>query len=321
MIAQQIADLPELQLDKWEATRNTLQLFVQEVGKIRLAVVPPKNHWWHVPLYVSERGLTTRAMPYTDMTFSIDFDFILHDLVVRTSRGDIRVMPLYNGLSVAGMYHTLFQMLDELGIEIEIRPEPFGMSITTPFPQDTVHDSYDREYVERFWRVLTWSNWVFDEFAGWFNGKTSPVHLFWHSFDLAVSRFSGRKVPVAADADAVTRQAYSHEVISFGFWPGDRISTPFPAFYSYTAPSPEGLTRQPLQPAAAEWKTENGTLAILPYESVRTAASPRTTLLAFLQSAYTAGAITAGWDMDDLACDWAPQHARVKGANAGFGRT
>jgi hypothetical protein len=201
----------------------------------------------------------------------------------------------------------LFGLLAKVGIEPAVRLEPYGIPITTPFPDDATHASYDREYVERFSRILLEVDWILDEFAGWFSGKSSPVHLFWHSFDLAVTRFSGRRAPGPAASDPVSREAYAHEVISFGFWPGDD-KVPAPAFYSYTAPEPPALTGEPLRPEEAFWRRINGShQAMLWYEDVRTSESPRDTLLAFLQSAYEAGARTAGWDGDELASSWAPR--------------
>ena len=197
----------------------------------------------------------------------------------------------------------LHSALAELGVDASIREEPFGVPMTTPFPDDRSHASWDREYVERFWHVLDWTDGVLEEFSGWFNGKTSPVHLFWHGLDLAVARYSGRDAP-PLDADAVTREAYSNEVIAFGFWAGDD-NVGDAAFYSYTSPEPEGLRQQPL--AGGRWTdTGSGSLAVLPYETLRTTEDPRTALLAFCQSAYEAGARTAGWDMSSFESSWCP---------------
>jgi uncharacterized protein DUF5996 len=189
-----------------------------------------------------------------------------------------------------------------LGVDVPILESPYGVPMTTRFPDDREHASYDSDAVERFWRILGWSDQVFEEFAGWFCGKTSPVHLFWHSLDLAVTRFGGKRAPVNPNADAVSREGYSHELISFGFWCGDR-NVREPSYYSYTAPEPPGLRDRPLRPGAAQW---TDTLALLPYEAVRTAADPRSTLLEFLESAYEAGADTAGWDRKDLESSWCP---------------
>jgi Family of unknown function (DUF5996) len=216
-------------------------------------------------------------------------------------------LPLEDGLSVGAFHERFFALLAARGIEVEIKAEPYRIPITTPFAEDTEHASYDREAVERFWRALRWIDWTLQEFAGWFCGKTSPVHLFWHGLDLAVTRFSGSRAPENANADQVTREAYSHEVISFGFWPGDQ-KVRRPAFYSYTAPEPAGLADQPLRPEAASWQQPFGSshLAFLPYDDVRSSADPRETLLEFLQSAYEAGAATAGWDEEGLRSSWCP---------------
>jgi hypothetical protein len=284
-------ELPELSLERWEPTKETLHLWTQIVGKLRLAANPPQNHWWHVALYVDPRGLTSRRLRTEGDDFDVSFDFVAHELVVRTSRGEVVSFALADGLSVAAFYARLSTLLDELGIEVETKPEPYGLPTTTPFAADTEHASYDREAIDRFWRALRWSDWTLQDFAGWFSGKTSPVHFFWHGFDLAVTRFSGRRAPELPEADPVTREAYSHEVISFGFWPGDP-KVRMPAFYSYTAPEPAGLAEKPLRPEAASWRQPYGSshLALLPYDEVRSAANPRRTLLEFLESAYEAGA-------------------------------
>jgi Family of unknown function (DUF5996) len=240
------------------------------------------------------------------VTFQIDFDFVDHRLVTRTDAGVIESFELHDGLSVAGFDEELHATLRRLGVDVDIRETPFGVPMTTPFPRDSEHAAYDRDAVERFWRILDWTDTVFEEFAGWYCGKTSPVQLFWHSLDLAVTRFSGERAPVLPDADAVSREAYSHEVVSFGFWAGDR-NVRSPSYYSYTAPEPPALRSQPLRPARAVWtESGSGSLAVLPYEDVRTAADPRTTLLDFLESAYRAGAGLAGWDIKDYMSSWCP---------------
>jgi hypothetical protein len=299
--------LPELPYPAWEQTKETLHLWAQIVGKVKLASTAPRNHWWNVPLYVGVRGLTTRRMqPRDDLAFAVDFDFLDHALVVRTDRGDSRSFALHDGLSVAEFDRRFHAALAELDLDVEIKESPFGVPTTTPFPEDVQHASYDADYVVRFWRALEWVDGVLDEFSGWYCGKASPVHLFWHSFDLAHTRFSGRRAPSSPDADPVTREAYSHEAISFGFWPGD-ASTRFPAFYSYTAPEPANLADQPLRPEAAAWvAAPTGSLAVLPYDAVREAEDPKATLLAFLLSAYDAGARAAGWDREELTSAWCP---------------
>jgi Family of unknown function (DUF5996) len=207
---------------------------------------------------------------------------------------------------VAAFDDQLHAALSRLGIDVAIRESPFGIPVTTPFREDREHCSYDAEAVERFWRILDWSDTVLEEFAGWYCGKTSPVHLFWHSLDLAVTRFGGKRAPAMPDADPVTQEAYSHEVVSFGFWAGDP-KVRQPTYYSYTAPEPDGLREQPLSPAGATWsQLASSSLAVLPYEAVRTAADPKAALLAFLESAYQAGAGASGWDMEDLRSSWCP---------------
>ncbi len=296
--------LPELPLAEWEATKDTLHLWVQIVGKMRMASTAPRNHWWHATLYVDTRGLTTRRMHSGGVSFEIVFDFIEHRLVIATNGGEIESFELADCLSVAEFDRRLHTALGRLGIDVEIRESPFGVPMTTPFPDDREHAAYDRDAVERFWRILDWSDEVFEEFSGWYCGKTSPVHLFWHSFDLAVTRFGGARAPVLPDADPVTREAYSHELVSFGFWAGDQ-NVREPTYYAYAAPEPAGVREQPLRPEEAFWADQGGgSLARLPYEAVRTAADPRATLLAFLESAYQAGA--AAWDRDDLASSWCP---------------
>ena len=301
--------LPELHLVDWRSTKDTLHLYAQIVGKIRLATTPPRNHWWNVPLYVDVRGLTTRRLHHHDTTFEVAFDFVDHALLVQTADGRSRSFELGEGVPVADFDARLHATLRDLGIDVEIREEPFGLPMKTPFADDVEHASWDRSAVERFGRILDWSDSVFEEFSGWFNGKTSPVHLFWHSLDLAVTRFSGRPAP-PVDADPVTQEAYSQELISFGFWAGDD-TVGDAAYYSYTAPEPDGLREQPL--AVGEWiEFGSGSLAILRYEAVRTAPDPRGTLLAFCQGAYEAGARLAGWDTAGFESKWCPAPEQLR---------
>jgi hypothetical protein len=300
--------LPELHLADWRPTKDTLHLYCQIVGKVRLATTPPRNHWWNAPLYVDMRGLTTRRLHHNDRTFQIDFDFVDHALIVRTSDGASRSLALADGVPVADFDAGLHRALGELGVDVEIDEHPFGVPMKTPFPRDREHASWDRDAIERYGRILDWSDSVFEEFSGWFNGKTSPVHLFWHSLDLAVTRFSGRAAP-PIEADAVTQEAYSQELISFGFWAGDD-NVPDAAYYSYTSPEPEGLRDQPLP--AGDWvEFGNGSLAILHYDAVRTSADPRGALLAFLQAGYEAGARLAGWDTRSFESKWCPSPAQL----------
>ena len=284
--------LPSLDYEAWAPAKDTLHLWCQVVGKSRLSLTPRRNHWWNVPLYVSARGLTTGRLPGN---VEVELNLVDHRLEARSTTG-AGGFNLADGLSVAAF-----------GLKPDIRAEPFGVPMTTPFADDVEHASYAPDAAGRFLAALQWSADVFEEFAGWFCGKTSPVHLFWHSFDLAVTRFSGRPAPAVPGADPVTAEAYSHEVVSFGFWAGDR-DTSFPAYYSYTAPEPAGLRDQPLRPAgAATWvEQRGGSLALLPYDDVRAAADPQGTLLNFLQSTYEAGAGLAGWDLDGTRTDWCP---------------
>ena len=291
---------PPLPLEEWEDTKDTLHRFAQIVGKVRLTSTPHTNHWWHVTLYVTTRGLTTSPMPHGDTTFAIDFDFIDHRLLICTSSGATESFAL-EGLSVAGFYERVFSALSRLGIDVAIVATPYDLTPAEPFAKDTMHASYDKEYANRYWRILVQTDMVFKEFSGRFTGKTSPVHLFWHSFDLAVTRFSGRLAPEREGTDRATREAYSHEVISFGFWPGD-TNVRAPAFYSYTAPEPAGLADQPLQPEGAFWADAGeSSIAMLMYDDLRKMDPPKVALLDFLESAYHAGARTAGWDEEAFA--------------------
>ena len=292
---------PEMPLDAWRPTKNTLHLYAQIVGKIRLTMHPRLNHWWHVPLYVSPRGLTTRPIPYRGGNFEIEFDFRDHELKIYTSDGRIEDFALYDGLSVADFYSSLFSNLAKLGIEPTIKGIPYEAPSTTPFAEDTENKSYDKKYVERFHQILVAVDDILEEFRGRFLGKSTPVHMFWHSFDLALTRFSGKSAPIRDGANRVEREAYSHEVISFGFWFGDDKTVPAPAFYSYTAPEPAGLAEEQLVPQTAQWAESNGAhLALLMYDDVRTFEDPRATVLEFLESAYQAGAKRANWDAESL---------------------
>ena len=293
---------PEMPLDAWRPTKNTLHLYCQIVGKIRLAMHPRLNHWWHVPLYVSPRGLTTRPIPFAGGNFEIEFDFIDHELKIHTSDGRSEDFALYDGLTVADFYASLFSNLAKLGIEPKIRSIPYEAPSTTPFAEDRENKSYDKTYVERFHQIQVAVDDILEEFRGRFIGKSTPVHMFWHSFDIALTRFSGKQAQVREGANRVEREAYSHEVISFGFWFGDD-NVPAPAFYSYTAPEPAGLADEPLTPSsAAKWQEANGShLALLMYDDVRVLPNARDTVLEFLESAYEAGAKRAGWSISDLA--------------------
>jgi len=295
--------LPELHLADWRPTMETLHLYTQIVGKIRLAVAPPRNHWWSATLYADTRGLTTRRLHRRGTTFEIAFDFAAHTLEVATADGRTRSLELRGGGTVAGLDRWLHAALGELGVDVAIREEPFDVPATTSrFPDDAEPRPWDREAIERFGRVVDWSDAVFEEWSGWFNGKTSPVHFFWHGFDLAVTRFSGRRAPVRR-AGRIAREAHSHELVSLGFRARDD-TVGDAAYYAYAAPEPARLREQPL--AAGVWAERGaGSVAVLPYAQVQAAADPRAMLLAFCQSAYEAGARLAGWDLagfESTAC-------------------
>ena len=240
--------LPALPYEAWKQTKQTLHLYAQIVGKIKLATTPPRNHWWNIALHVDVRGLTTRRLTLDGTSFDLSFDFLDHRLILRTDAGDTTSFALEDGLAVAAFDANLHDLLRGQGLDVTIQEQPYGIPVTTPFRADEMHASYDQEYVERFWHVLGWVDRVLDQFSGWFCGKQSPVHVFWHGLDLAYTRFSGRPAPLRDGVDAVTREAYSHEVISFGFWPGDD-NVPDASFYSYTAPEPPGLRDHVLYPA------------------------------------------------------------------------
>lgn len=293
---------PDLPYEEWEPTKQTLHRYTQIVGKIRMALVPSRNHWWHVTLRPATRGLTTGPMPCGVRWVEIVFDLLDHRLLITTSDGREAGFDLRSRPACSDFYRQIFAALDELDVGVEIRPEPFDLGDSPAFAADTAHDSYDADAVTRYWQILGSTTRVLADFASRFNGKASPIQLFWHSFDLAHARYSGRSAPVPEDADRVTAEAYSHEVIAFGFWPGDERQTPFPAFYSYIAPEPEGLSTQPLEPDEAAWQgAGSGSLAVLPYDAACATADPHATLLAFYESAYRAGARSAGWDMDRFA--------------------
>jgi Family of unknown function (DUF5996) len=291
------AEWPELPLDAWQDTYSTLHMWTQVVGKVRLALSPLVNHWWEVALYVNARGLTTSAIPYEDEIFEVQFDFIDHKLTIQTSRGSSRSIPL-KPQTVANFYSDFMSALHSLGIEVKIWTMPVEVPNPVRFESDMQHASYDSEYAHRFWRISTVCDTVFKEFRSRFIGKDSPVHFFWGSFDLCVTRFSGRRAPERVGADPVTREAYSHEVVSAGFWPGGG-DIKGPAFYAYAAPEPAGFSEQKVKPAAAFYHPQMKEFLLM-YDDVRQAASPRDSLLDFLQSTYDAGANLAHWDRKEL---------------------
>lgn len=295
------AELPALPYREWLPTKTTLHLLLQMLGKVRMGLMPSLAHWWHVTLYLSARGLTTRPIPLDGgrRALEIEVDVPGSVLTALTTDGGRRGFEL-EGQPVARLHEQLFEALSELGVDAEILAKPYGIDVKTPFAADRDHGAWDREAVHRFWRILIWVEWVMTRFAGTFYGKATPIHLFWHSMDLAYTRFNGARAPELPGADASTREAYTHEVISFGFWPGDE-STPEPSFYSYTFPSPDGLETEPLEPAAARWNLDSGTpQARLAWDAVRTAAEPAEEVLRFLESSYRAGGRLRGWDLDDL---------------------
>lgn len=284
---------PALPLAEWRDTYATLHMWTQIVGKVRLVCSPRVNHFWEVPLYVTPRGLTTSAVPYGTRHFDLTFDFIAHKLLVTTSDGDVRRIAL-EPKSVADFYAELMSLLRELGLEVKIRALPDEVADPVPFAEDRVHASYDAASAERFWRALVQADRVFKEFRGRFIGKCSPVHFFWGSFDLAVTRFSGRRAPEREGADSITREAYSHECISHGFWPGGG-AIDGAAFYSYAAPEPPGYKEARVAPGEAFYSKDLSEFLLM-YDDVRRAPSPDDALTDFMQSTYEAGANLAGWD-------------------------
>jgi hypothetical protein len=280
-------------------------MWTQIVGKVRLALSPHVNHWWGVPLYVNAHGLTTSAIPYQSENFEVQFDFIDHKLEIVTSRRQSTTLPL-EPCSVAAFYAEFMASLHSLGIEVKIWPMPVEIPNPIRFDQDRIHASYDPDYAHRFWRILKTVDAIFKEFRGRFIGKASPVHFFWGSFDLAVSRFSGRRAPPRPGADAITREAYSHEVSSAGFWPGSG-AVQDAAFYSYIAPEPAGLSTSHIAPEHAFYHPDLHEFVLM-YDAVRTSGSPRDELLEFLQSTYEAAATLGKWDREALearAHEWA----------------
>jgi len=284
---------PSLPLAEWAGTRDTLHMWTQMVGKLRLALSPRVNHWWEVPLYVSPRGLTTSAIPYPRGVFEVEFDFLAHVLRLTTSVDETRTMALAPR-TVADFYAEFLGTLAGLGIEARIWPVPVEIPNPIRFDRDTQHGYYDRDYVHRFWQILISVDTILKEFRARFTGKASPVHFFWGSFDLAATRFSGRRAPERPGADSVTREAYSHEVWSAGWWPGGGEITS-PMFYAYAAPEPSGFASAPVRPETAFYHSQLGEF-LLPYEDVQKASDPRTLLMDFLQSTYEAAAHLGRWD-------------------------
>ncbi|WP_224483155.1 DUF5996 family protein [Robertkochia aurantiaca] len=294
------ASFPALPIDEWEPTKETLHRYLQIVGKIRLALMPRKNHWWYITLYVNSRGICTGPIPYNDFVFEIQLNFIQHQVEIFSSNGNQSSFSLEDGLSVGNFYSNIMKGLSDTGVMVSIKNIPYDLADTIPFDKDSQHNNYQKEYVTRFWQILIQVDQVFKEFSGRSYSKTCPVHLYWHHMDLAVTRFSGEKGPQMSEGSIADLDAYSHEVISFGFWAGDK-DVRAPAFYSYTYPSPEGLEQEPLKPAEAIWIENNGTpMALLMYDDIRQKENPKQLLLEFLESSYQAGAKRAGWDAELL---------------------
>jgi hypothetical protein len=288
---------PALPLNEWADTCATLHMWTQIVGKIRLALSPHVNHFWEAPLYVSPRGLTTTSIPYGERAFEIEFDFITHNLEIRDSERATKFVPLFPR-SVADFYREVMAVLRAMDIDVKIWAKPVEITDPIPFADDQQHASYDPEYVSRLHRILLHSDAALQKFRGRFLGKASPVHFFWGSFDLAATRFSGRRAPERQGADSITREAYSHECSSAGFWPGSGDVTG-PAYYAYAAPEPEGFSTYPVTPSAAFYHTGLREF-LLNYEDVRNAAAPETLLLDFFQSTYDACATLGNWDRQEL---------------------
>lgn len=291
---------PELPLDAWKDTCTTVHLWTQIVGKVRLALSPHINHWWEVPLYVNSRGLTTSPIPYANRAFEVQFDFLEHRLFITVNDGQAKSIPL-RPQSVAAFYAEFMSALRSLGIEIRIWPMPVEIPDPIRFDRDQQHASYDRMYVERFWKILILVDAILKRFRSGFIGKHSPVHFFWGSFDLASTRFSGRRAPERPGADPITRDAYSHEVISAGFWPGGG-DVKGAAFYAYAAPEPNGFQTASVRPAQAFYSPLGEFL--LMYDDVRVSANPEEAIMEFLGSTYEAAANLGEWPRAELEQDF-----------------
>jgi Family of unknown function (DUF5996) len=287
---------PALPLQDWKPTYHNLHMWTQIVGKVRLALSPKMNHWWNVALYVSARGLTTSPIPYGKDAFEIQFDFIDHKLLIDRCDGERKTLDLVPR-TVADFYAEFTSTLSSLGVKVSIYPKPVEVPDPIPFAEDNLYCAYDADAAHRFWRILASCDSVFKQFRARFLGKSSPVHFFWGSFDLAVTRFNGRRAPERPGADSITREAYSHEVISAGWWPGAGLDGP--AFYSYAAPEPAGLAQQHVRPESAFYHPDLKEF-ILMYDRVRNSPSPERMLMEFLQSTYEAAATLGAWDRDAL---------------------
>lgn len=292
-----LGEWPDLNWEQWKDTAETLHMWMQIVGKTRLALTPLQNHWWNIPLYLTARGLTTLAMPADGgILLDVEFNFVSHEVVCRTNRGEVGRIAL-RPTSVAQFFHEYFQTLARLGISVKIDPKPVEVANPVPFDQDTIHASYDSAAVTRFWHALSIADTLLKRFSTNFYGKISPVHFFWGSFDLAVTRFNGKRAPARPGADAVQAEAYSHEVISAGFWPGNG-GYGRAAFYAYAAPVPEGLGNTSIA-GRGGFNTQLGEF-ILDYEDARSAPDPADAVLEFLLETYSAAANAAHWDRPAL---------------------
>ncbi|MFY9751467.1 MAG: DUF5996 family protein [Candidatus Acidiferrales bacterium] len=289
---------PELRFENWKDTYATLHMWTQIVGKVRLALSPNVNHWWGIAFYVTARGLTTSTVPYDKGLFEVHFDFCSHSLEITTSLGEVRSFRLVP-MTVAQFQTQFMAALESLEIFVKIWTMPVEVPRPVRFELDTVHASYDPEYAHRFWRILASVQPVFEKFRAGFIGKCSPVHFFWGSFDLAVTRFSGRPAPERPGADVIMKEGYSHEVISVGFWPGDGEVIKDAAFYAYAAPEPQGFKDAGVHPAKAFYSIEKSEYFLM-YEDVRAAMSPEAMLLEFCETTYSAGANLGKWNRREL---------------------
>ncbi|UII32412.1 DUF5996 family protein [Fulvivirga ulvae] len=295
--------LPDLPFHAWTDTRLTLHLILQIIGKSRLKLTARKNHWWYITLYVTSRGFGTHSIPINDGQDSVDieFDILRKEVVILCSTGTVMTISLESSPDIATFYKQYMDALASLGLHPQFVAKPFDMGIEESFEQLTMYRQYDWDFIHRFWKLMRWNNAIFKEFSGMFYGKTCPVQIYWHHLDLTVTRFSGKKLPkMDGSARILEKDTYSHEQISFGFWAGDD-NLQEPMYYSYTYPSPAGIDKETLQPEAAKWAESNGSpMALLRYEDVKNADDPAGAVLAFLESAYQAGARRAGWNMEEL---------------------
>ena len=296
-------ELPQLPYDSWTDTRITVHLILQIIGKTRLSLTARKNHWWYITIYVSPRGFSTFTIPVDQgmNSLEIEFDVLKRAVIISHSKEGTTAIELKDGLSIAQFYKDFKAELQKLGLTTKFIETPFDMGIDKPFDTLEEYGTYSWEDIHKFWQLMQWNNSIFKEFSGRFYGKTCPVHIYWHHMDLAVTRVSGKKLPpLDKSAHVSERDTYSHEQISFGFWIGDD-NVQQPAYYSYTYPAPDGMDKKALKPDAAQWVDANGSpMASLFYEDIRSSEDPRQDVLDFLESAYQAGAMLAGWDVDEL---------------------